>query len=293
MTLRFFGRKLTAAYGTSGNAGIYRSEDGGMYWTPAVTFYTGTPNRDLVEGLSSSLRILLSVGERTGSLFAMVLVDAASSLDLTKAGKLHGVFLSTNHGDGRWTPMDQPSPTIFPGLQARLHGAVAAHPTDPNVVFISGDRQAGPFPNVNGCATSSANAFRGDASLPPENRWQNVVGNGANGTSPHADCHTLVFGANGNLLAGTDGGIYMLNDPDTRASRKWFSLNHNLGCTEFVSVAYDPLIGVAFGGAQDVGSVYQVPRSLLGSLFNPRRPQASWRTRRRGDAGIVAVDAKS
>jgi hypothetical protein len=62
---------VTTAYGTIGNAGIYRSEDGGFNWTAAVTLYTGTTPVDFVTGLSSSLRILLAVGERTGTLFAM------------------------------------------------------------------------------------------------------------------------------------------------------------------------------------------------------------------------------
>jgi hypothetical protein len=283
---------VTTAYGTIGNAGIYRSEDGGFNWTAAVTFYTGTTPVDFVTGLSSSLRILLAVGERTGTLFAMVLVDAFNP-DSTKAGKLYGVFQSTNYGDGMWTSLGQPSPTIFPGLQAKLHGAIAAHPTNPNVVFISGDRQVGPFPNVNGCTTFSANTFRGDASLLPANQWQNVVGNGANGTSPHADCRSLVFGANGDLLAGTDSGIYLLDNPDIPASRTWFSLNLNLGCTEFVSVAYDPLINVVFGGAQDVGIVYQVlPTRLFGRPFGPLE-QRSWKTLRGGDGGVVAVDSSS
>jgi hypothetical protein len=283
---------VTTAYGTIGNAGIYRSEDGGFNWTAAVTLYTGTTPVDFVTGLSSSLRILLAVGERTGTLFAMVLVDAFNP-DTTKAGKLYGVFQSTNYGDGMWTSLGQPSPTIFPGLQAKLHGAIAAHPTNPNVVFISGDRQVGPFPNVNGCTTFSANTFRGDASLLPANQWQNVVGNGANGTSPHADCRSLVFGANGDLLAGTDGGIYLLDNPDIPASRTWFSLNLNLGCTEFVSVAYDPLINVVFGGAQDVGIVYQVlPTRLFRLPFGPLE-QRSWKTLRGGDGGVVAVDSSS
>jgi hypothetical protein len=272
------------------NVGIYRTEDGGVHWTPAVTFYANAPGPELFNGLVDSVRILLAVGERTGTLFAMVIVDKFN-VDVTKRGTLHGVFQSMNHGDGMWTSMGQPSPTVFPGSQARLHGAIAAHPTDPNVVFISGDRQEGPFPNVNGCTTSSANAFRGDASFLPANPWQNMVGNGANSTSPHADCRTLVFDANGNLLAGTDGGIYLLNDPDSPASRKWFSLNHDLGCTEFVSVAYDPLIGVAFSGAQDVGSVYQVPRSLFDRLLG--RPKPSWKTLQAGDGGVVAIDAKT
>ena len=33
-----------------------------------------------------------------------------------------------------------PAPEIFPGGQGNIHGAILAHPTDPNVVFIAGDR---------------------------------------------------------------------------------------------------------------------------------------------------------
>src|SRR4029077_2922699 len=113
-----------------------------------------------------------------------------------------GAFRSTNQGDS-WTAMGVPSPEIFPGSQGNIHGAIAADPTNPSVVFVSGDRQD--FPNSNGCTNFTGNTVRGDASLLPGNPWQSVDCNGANGTSPHADSRSMVFDAAGNLLQGDDG----------------------------------------------------------------------------------------
>ena len=69
------------------------------------------------------------------------------------AGQLSGVFRSAN-GGGNWTPMALPGttenvkgmPTFFgihPGQQGDIHLSLAADPTDPNIVYIGGDRQPG------------------------------------------------------------------------------------------------------------------------------------------------------
>jgi hypothetical protein len=95
---------------------------------------------------------------------------------IASTGTLSGVFRSTNQG-GSWTSLGVPSPSIYPGAQGFFHGAFAADPLNPNVVFISGD--AGPV-------------FRHTGIV-----WEQVVFNGANGTSPHADSRFMAFDANG------------------------------------------------------------------------------------------------
>ena len=249
--------------GGAANAGVYLSTDGGANWTQT------TP---LPSGLSTSLRILLSVGRTTGDLYAM---------EINTSGTLSAVFRSPDQGT-TWTSMGVPSPPIFPGAQGIVHGAIVADPTDANVVFISGDRQNSPFPNVNGANTFSMNAFRGVFSA-NGTTWQNIVdngnGGGANGTSPHPDSRAMVFDANGNILQGNDGGIYRLANPNNASTRIWQSVEGNITPTEAHSAAFDSFSGVFFSGNQDNGTSIQ-----------PAPGGHTWFEFISGDGGNVAVD---
>lgn len=251
---------VPASYGAGGAAGVFRSDDAGVSWTAVNSGLTG---------LGTSLRILLAAGRNTGVAYAMV-VDTA--------GTASGVFRSAN-GGATWTAMGVPSPTIHPGGQGIIHGAIAADPVNPNIVYVSGDRQDFPFPNVNGCNNFSANTFRGDASL--ASPWRSVVCNGALGTSPHADSRDMDFDNNGNLLQANDGGIYRLNNPNV-ASRQWDSLNGNIGPAEMHSAAFDAVSKIAFGGTQDTGTTMQnAPGSPTSTDFL------------QGDGGVVGLDDTS
>jgi hypothetical protein len=251
---------VPSASGGGAAAGIYRSDDAGVSWTAVNTG---------LAGLADTQRILLSVGRQTGVVYAMA---------INTAGTLNGVFRSANAG-ATWTAMGTPTPTIYPGAQGNRHGAIVADPVNPNVVYIAGDRQDGPFPNVNGCSAFSANVFRGDASQAAP--WQDVVCNGANGTSPHADARDMEFDNLGNLLQTNDGGVVMLNQPDA-ASRQWVSLNGNIRPTEVHSAAFDAVSHVIIAGTQDTGTSMQ---NEPGSL--------TWTDFMTADGGVVEVDDKS
>ena len=234
--------------GAGALAGVYRSDDGGLTW-----------NRTGLQGLSTSLRILLTVHN-----------DAVNNVvyaDVITNGVLRGVFRSTNQGSS-WRNLGTPNPPIYAagdteGGQGGLHGAIAADPTNPNVVFISGDAQSrfdrlGP-PNANGCTSFSGNVFRYTGTA-----WENVVCNGANGTSPHADSRFMTFDAAGNLLQANDGGIVRLVRPNTPTMRRWVAVDGNIKSAELHSIAYDPLSNIIFGGTQDNGTPIQ---SSPGAIF--------------------------
>src|SRR5207244_1139585 len=126
--------------------------------------------------------------------------------------------------------------------QGSLHGAIVASPTDPTVVFISGDADSQ--------APHDGITFRGVYST-GGTTWTRVVGSGANNTAPHSDSRAMVFDPQGNILQGNDGGIYRLANPDVDATRTWQSVEGNLVTAESHSAAYDPVSKVLTSGNQD------------------------------------------
>jgi hypothetical protein len=254
---------VPAASGAGAAAGVYRSDDGGVTWTHV--------NSGL-SGLSTSFRILLTIHNSTGN--NVVYADVLNSGG-PFGGGLSGVFRSTNQG-GSWTSLGVPSPPVEPGLQGLFHGGFAADPSNPNVVFISGDRQDAPFPNANGCTTFTGNVFRHTGTA-----WENVVCNGtADGSAPHPDSRFMAFDANGNLLQSGDGGIARLVNPNNPATRHWVSAVGDIRSAEFHSIALDPLTNIVFGGTQDNGTPVQiVPGGTTWNIFFA------------GDGGVVGVDA--
>lgn len=267
-TKRFYAGIPRKGTVTTGNEGIYRSDNGGKTWKLVNDGLTNLDNSD---------RILLAVHDNkelgTNAVYAMILGEGDVGIILT------GIFRSTDFGE-TWVPMEPfPSPPIFPGGQGFVHGAIVADPKNPNVVFIAGDRQEEPFPNVNGATDFVLNAFRGDASLLPADPWQNIIADGANGTAPHADARGMIFNSDGNILFSGDGGINILNFPNDPILRVWTSINGNIRPTEFQSIAYDSLSKVIIGGCQDTGTAMQTqPNSF------------TWFDFFEGDGGVVAVD---
>jgi hypothetical protein len=285
------------AYGGGDQAGVYRSNDGGMTWTAV----NGVDVRTIT-GLDTSLRILLSVGgfimgppppEVPGGINIPIPIESVVyAAVIATDGSLSGVFRSTDFGD-HWQSLGTPSPPIYGNLrpQGFIHGALLADPNNTLVVYIAGDAQKFSFdadgnpiiPNENGCKDFSANVFRGNISLLPGNIWESVVCDGANGTSPHADSRDMVFDHNFNLLQANDGGIFRLVNPNFVATRRWVPLIGDIRPTEFHSVAYDPLSKVVFGGAQDTSTpVQSSPGSFTWNNISDLVP---------GDGGVVAVDA--
>lgn len=242
------------------NGKVYRSDTTGASWVLA----TGTGFH-----VVSTYRVLLSVHHDPSNdvVYAMVIQDT---------GYLYAVYRSTNQGTS-WASLSKPKPEIFPGAQGDIHGAILADQTSPNIVWISGDRQNDPFPNVNGLNNYSANVFRNVSGT-----WQNMVGlgngGGARSTSPHADSRAMVYDALGNILQSNDGGIFRLNFPTDNTRRWWSSLNSNLTPTEAHSAAYDPLSKIVISGNQDTGVSYQINGTL-------------WSDALQGDGGDIMVDS--
>src|SRR5262249_31043308 len=96
---RRFYAGVPSRFGGGGNAGVYRSDDGGVTWVAVNTGLTGHTN---------SFRILLSVHHsHSANVVYVAIINNGTS-------KVTGIFRSTDQGD-RWTEMGVPAPDIFPG----------------------------------------------------------------------------------------------------------------------------------------------------------------------------------
>ncbi len=202
--------------------------------------------------------------------------------------RVDAIYRSANHG-ATWTAMDAPGDRdggVNTGAQAERHFSMLADRTNPNVVFVGGDRQPRPFliANSTGAIDFTGRLFRGDASAAPGSQWQSVTDifadpDGPVGrTAPHADSRTMVFDNDGNILEGDDGGIFRLLNPNTLATRQWVTLNGDLRLTELHSVGYDSVNHIIVGAAQDNGT------SLQNGPGDP-----VWTKLLGGDGGVVNV----
>ncbi|MGH7137371.1 MAG: hypothetical protein ACREHD_16630, partial [Pirellulales bacterium] len=192
-------------------------------------------------------------------------------------------------------PDDGVSP--IPGSQGIIHFSITADPTNPELVYVGGDRQPGPgdpgifqFPNSIGATNYTGRLFRGDASQPLASQWTPITNDAtASNTGPHADSRHLAFDASGNLLEVDDGGVYRLTNPSVTSATSttqgdWYSMIGNLQVSESHNVAFDTLTNTVLAGNQDTGTPEQTaPNNVVWT-----EPPAN-----EGDGGSVNVDNSS
>ena len=302
----FLGQKLTSVvsrgntlFAASLTGGLYRSTDTGQNWA-LVSGTSGLPVGGiaaLIEDKTAPNRLIIGVRAtparifRSDDLGASWIDVSAGVTGLTGTGiamrfsfgpgsvlyaamingsVLSGMFRSADLG-ASWTALAVPA--VHPGSQGSTNTAIAADPTNANVVFVSGDRiTAGPF---------TGNVARIDASQPLASQSTFVVDAGANSTAPHADSRAMAFDANGNLLESDDGGIYRLTEPNA-STRRWGSVIGNLNVMEIHSIAQDTITNAIIIGTQDNGTHQER------AAGDPR-----WVWINGGDGGDVAVDSTS
>ena len=189
-------------------------------------------------------------------------------------------------------------PQVNLGDQAAVHFAIAADGA--GNVFMAGDHgtQTGGYSGNMYVFTAANNQW---TQLVPQTDFT-AAGAPAR---PHADDRDIVFSPTaapgsptasvGALLTATDGGVYRLD----LASRNWMNLNGSgptsLQTMELVSLAYDALNDLFFGGAQDNGFLMQTSLTNNGlddnanGLIDDAAEGMAWQLTLDGDGNTALV----
>jgi surface protein len=288
-----------------GRGGIYKSTDTGETWSKVSTQEIDTA----IPANTRNIKLATSISGR-------VYVAIATSTT-TNAGQLSAIFSSQDSGSS-WSELSLPTTTengvsygIHPGGQGFVHFSFEADPTNPEILYIGGDRQPSAFggtnrnimpsryytpgasdtpntdttfPNSIGAMSYTGRLFRGNAST---NTWVHLThsntlgatgGGTASNSTPHPDSRDMAFDAVGNLVECDDGGVYRRTLPQSNTG-DWFSMNGNLQVTEMHSIVYDPVTKRITAGTQDNGTKQQIAPD-----------SKNWNIVMGGDGGVVCVD---
>jgi autotransporter-associated beta strand protein len=219
---------------------IFVSPDGGSTWNKV---FDKTNSAGKISNANQT-SITLSTGPN-GSIAAGVINDSTN--------QLAGVFLSQ---DGGRTWHQLTAPQVNPGSQAPVNFAIKIDPTNPNIVYISGDAYQSTSASV-----FTVEAFRINYNPTAQtSTYTSLTSEGTptyfqNANTVHADSRALAFDSSGRLILTSDGGIYALTNP--QGSGTWQGLNGNLMGFENYRVAFDANSKRLVVAAQDNGAAYQ------------------------------------
>jgi hypothetical protein len=310
-----------AVNGLVGNAGVWKSTDGGQHWTNTTT---AIPNQ-----------FLAADGTSNEGFTDLVIDPSNANILYTAIGTLNGsaacgVYVTTTAGDvpagggSAWAAAGN-----FPmGLNdGRISLAIA--PSEPQTVYAAITNPGTPPPNTagaiqgtlrqmllttNGGSTAnwtplvntpeymnSFGYYANALAVNPTDASNVFAAGGVNGliettdggatwtniaqsaaNGPHVDHHALAFDKNNHLLDGNDGGIWLLSDSSVDGP-SWTDINGDLQITTFNTVAPDPNDpNKVFGASQDNGLSFFVNFPLFSIT--------SWSAQVQGDGGFVRAD---
>jgi hypothetical protein len=236
--------------------GVFTTGNMGATWTATATIPPSLPGTGTIAAGELNNADLSVSGSRVWSA-------------LLRNGVAHSIAYSDNQGT-TWTVMDSVltpngiggfdglNPTEKPGGQGSIHFSFLASPTNPNEIYVGGDRQdfdrsTNNWPNFIGATDFTGRLFRGDASIAAANaalspQWEHMTnlnniaqipnGGTASNSGPHADSRDLELRADGRLLEVNDGGITLRTNPSDNTG-DWFGLCGNMQVFEAHNVAYE------------------------------------------------------
>ncbi|MDG5492060.1 T9SS type A sorting domain-containing protein [Psychroserpens sp. SPM9] len=262
----------TKMYATVQGSGIYKSTDSGANWTQIasgngydVEFKPGDPNVVYASGTSfyysndggASFIVIPSVGT-SGPKMIGVSADDPTVVYVLEAsgGGFNNLYKSTNSGISFATlnhtgknyfgyNSDPTAEDLFGPGQAPRDMDIAVNPTNIDEVHIAGINT---WKSNNGGLTFSITS-----------QWQPGISQFENIGYCHADVDILEFVGN-KLYVGTDGGIYVANNPSVVNSNFYTDLTGGLGIRQFYKIGVsqtDPV--VVSGGSQDNGTSVMTP----------------------------------
>jgi photosystem II stability/assembly factor-like uncharacterized protein len=245
-------------------ARIFKTTDGGQNWT---VLEGGLPNLDVMG------RTGLAISQQTQGLVYAMFVGSNS--------QLYGIYRSDDGGEN-WTevPTDEDQnglSTSSLGGFGWYFGKLRVHPEIDDLLYLLG-----------------VDLWKGEdekweRATPPW--WQYAV---------HADKHDLVFTPAGNILLGTDGGLYKTTD----LGETWEDLE-DIPTTQFYRVGYNPHNpDWYYGGAQDNGTtggnlsgINDWPRIFGGDgfqpVFHPDNPEIFYVETQRGNISVTTNGGQS
>jgi len=239
---------IYAAVSGASNAalnGIYQSSNNGASFARVLDSTSGIANASIAG--SVNMRVVVAGNGNVYAITSMA-VGAGSNVDQ---------LLYYNASTAQWSTLNI-APALKTAEQGSLHLTLAVSPTNDNVIYIGSSPPGGDGQDTG----AASNLFEGivDASA-NQVAWTDL----ANATGkPHSDFRTIAFDAAGNLLLGSDGGIYRSTpSTGTGAALSWQPIMTDFVGGEIYRAAWNPIshtIGAAF---QDNGvSIQNVPGSL-------------------------------
>ncbi len=244
-------------YGGSNN-GIYVSHAGGEPFTWSRLDVNLPPG-------DSTARVAMSIpASNPDRIYAAMGLNRRKISDGDADFK--GLFVSDD-GGVTWERRQNAIPNDFTRGQCFYDLAIAAHPVNPDIVFLGGIDMHRSLTKGDGFAKVS--------------RWELRVIDPKNPAYVHADQHFVTFKPDdpNTVVIGCDGGIFVSTDGGTN----WMERNNGLATTQFYSVNYAPSNpSLLYGGTQDNSNMRQ---SSPG--------QTNWLYVGGGDGGRMAIDPKN
>jgi autotransporter-associated beta strand protein len=244
------------AGGNAGSTSVYMSTNNGAIWS---SIFTASNSNGLISTTGDKTTITLAAGPN-GSV-AIAITDLGRPNVIPS---LAGVFLSGDNGTN-WHQLTT-APNVIPGGQSPVNLHIAIDPTNGNIVYLTGDayQSCANSPPTSACTVEAFRLTYNPATDTSSKASLTFEGTPANNFSDantvHADSRAIAFDQAGNLILGTDGGIYLRANPQGNGA--WQGLNNNLTVLEPYAIAYDANSHRLAVAAQDGGvSVQNVPNN--------------------------------